>query len=289
MTRRQEGRSGYAMSDLSVGTLNVRSLLPRLPARVRIMTTLGIGKLAIQEARVAPAQTTNVRSLLRKEGLLLLLSNEIHWSHLDNHLTALVSRHERMQLRPGGDQLGGRCVIGALRRRGRPPLGLCSVYGPASNCGAAGTLAEDVSGYMNGEFAEWVSLGDYNHCADDPELRRLRQSGVARFMDEGFNSTEKPTMDRGRRAGAIDFGMCSSNVQVTDRFVGEGVADHDLVGYRLKNIVERGDVAHYRRPPRAFIDTEGPQIEDLHFNDDEFDRSIGRDVDEAWKMLSDAA
>ena len=132
-------------------------------------------------------------------------------------------------------------------------------------------------------------LGDRNRTEDSYPLAGLLARGAVWTMDGGQLQREGTYRRSGQLSTHIDFGLASPRLLVEGRVQLLGVADHDLVTYRLRAYPEE-DTRRWQ-PQRRLVAKEPADWEagwaDFATGFDEAVEAL--DLDRAWQLLSQAA
>lgn len=216
---------------LTVATLNVRTLRGRLNSVLQLMQSHAVDCCALQETRLSSHAAPAMVSAAARAGYTFLHSCEARCAQGNLvHGVALVSRWPIKALAAPPDLDASRFVCASLHRPRQRPLVVCSVYGAASAKEWNRGFVERVLQWATQLREDVVLLGDWNSTAADYPVSRYVATGLVNLLDdaEGQHIPGTASSDK-----VIDFGVSSGRVAAMTRVAAEGVADHQLVLYRL--------------------------------------------------------
>ena len=131
---------------------------------------------------------------------------------------------------------------------------------------------------------EWIVLGDHNVAADEGPMARRLAAGLAEQLDWPFMA-EGPLPGTAGGQLRLDYGLSSGQLFPASLSHAGGIANHMAVSYG-------GDPAGCSGPSRASLSTSS--VSAAAWNDS-WDEPrfrallLDRDLDGAWRLLSDAA
>ena len=179
-------------------------------------------------------------------------------------------------------------VIEVARHGGIEKIVICNIYAPVGSDNLAGALTAEIVSALTLLTDQWLLLGDFNTTQDSPGVGKLLSTGAAFALDEAFEGhVELPgTFSANRR---IDFGLTSHRLHAIEIDHAPGVGDHLAVRYKFNFVY---DFESCRQPRRSTSIAPDKEVV-ARFRDcwsaSSFAVALARDVDEAWRYLSDCA
>ena len=165
-------------------------------------------------------------------------------------------------------------------------------YGPVADEPAAVKLTEQIACASSGFGFPWIILGDFNAQQSESPLADLLLRGDIFSMDDGFGPLGFLPATRINSTRRIDFGLCCKKLFPTVLNHYPGIADHWLVSYTFDHLVP---IATWSSPhrlqfqPKLSLDDVGAKFLDL-WCPDLFNTALTSfNIDEAYRLLSDAA
>ena len=277
--------------DLWVGTLNVQSLTGKVGAVVATATTAGLNVVALQETMLASDSFRATSQAFRAAGWAFHRGAQGRDSRggVAAGVGFITDVPAQLIEIPEELQHGGRVAAIKVARRRQRPLLVLNVYLPAADKVRGNKVAMDAVEWARGTGEDFVLLGDWNRREDAFPLAGLLAKGVVWTMDGG----QCPRSGTYRRGGLltthIDFGLASPRLPVDERRQWMGVADHDLVGYRLQGYPD--ETVWRWQPQRRLLPEARVDWETVwpRFAED-FDEAVAQgNVTQAWQALSAAA
>ena len=277
---------------LWVGTLNVQSLTGKVGAVTEAATSAGVNVLALQETMLASDAYRSTAAAFRAGGWSFHRGPQGCDSRgaVAAGVAFIADVPAQLIAVPEELEHGGRVAALKVARRGLRPLLAVCVYLPAADKVKGNVIAWDVVEWARGTGEEFVLLGDWNRTEDSHPLAGLLAKGVVWSMDGGQCSRDGTHRRGGRLTSHIDFGLAAPRLLVDSRLQRLGVADHDMVCYRLRGFPEE---THLRwQPQRRLLLQAGAVDWEAVWQAfaSDFDGAwAAGEVDRAWQALSEAA
>ena len=220
---------------LWVGSLNVQSLSGKVGATAALATAVGVNVLAMQETMIAQDSFRSTAAAFQAAGWSFFRGPQGQDARGATAAGVAFITDVPAQLIeiPEDLEFGGRVAAIKVARRQQRPLVVMSVYLPAADKVRGNTIAHDVVQWARGTGEDFVLLGDWNRAEDSFPLASYLAKGVVWSMD-GEQCVRSGTYRRGGKLTThIDYGLAAPRLLVDDRHQCMGVADHDMVCYRL--------------------------------------------------------
>ena len=277
--------------ELWVGSLNVQSLTGKVGAVASAATAAGINVLALQETMVASDSYRATFQAFRAAGWAFHRGPQGQDSRgaVSAGVGFITDVPAQLVELPEELHHGGRIAAIKVARRQQRPLLVLSVYLPAADKVRGNSVALDAVQWARGTGEDFVLLGDWNRREDSYPLAGLLAKGVVWSMDGG----QCPRAGTYRRGGFltthIDFGLASPRLPVEERCQWMGVADHDLIGYKLRGYPDE-PVLRWCPQRRLLLEARVDWVDVWRGFADYFEEAVAQgNTTEAWQTLSAAA
>ena len=232
---------------ITIATLNVQGLTAKLRRTLDLCEVHSVDILFVQETFVSPDSNRAVKMAARKAGWTFTPGSVLAKRGGGYRAGVGVLSRWPVQLfvgpaGPFGTELGeGRLMWIKAHRPGQRPMIFANIYLHSGDDKSAAALLDHAvsSLWLSGETGAVV--GDYNLTKEQSPVSQYIATGIMRDMDLVGGDESTNTRLDGR---AIDYGLATETLAVSSRFQARGVADHDLVGWRL---LVQHDAPTYRR------------------------------------------
>ena len=241
------------VSTIGVGTLNVCSLRGKLDSVLSLATQNSLDILCLQEARICKDDCQTVRKLASDKGWSAHIGTQnVDAASYPYAGTIILSSWptETVDL-PQDPLFIGRAVAVKVYRPNLRPCILINSYLHASDSELASHTAEALFEWASSTGEQWMIAGDFNlskaHWPMSLAIAAGRLCDVDSLVCEPsavVGTTRRPNGSLTRNV--IDYMLTTKDLVVATRSQLRGVADHDLIAYR---VVLNNPVDCYKWPP----------------------------------------
>lgn len=274
-----------SQQQLTLATLNVRTLSPHLHTVVHLFHKHKLDLLCLQETHIHSTGSRAIHTACQKPGLTLHIGTQ---NNSRSNIAILSIRPTAPWHHPALTDQDRVQILQVHRPRQRPLL-VANVYGHAENNPARDELLTKVAHILRDTDEDFVILGDFNCTMGEGAIAYLLANGILHDANASFYNWE-PTRPAGNRC--IDYALTSPAMHPATKHQTHGPSDHDLVIYSFPGSHHTSTPALTKPAFRKLDPTANPTDADyLQLLPEQALHAYlkNSEVDAAWRLLSNTA